>query len=176
MYYKIKTNSLDIRKILKTQFIKNNLEENQQENENSDEMKNTEQINLPNEQDNENIIPNTFSEKELELMREIYSQINSDLYPFVLKILDKYEFNGSPLYNPIGIDRETISQMIDQIINLAEKTLDEVSEIKLNRNSKSIKYWDNWALLRTTIESLLLNDIFGIRRPNYFKNNLLDIL
>ncbi|WP_250278823.1 hypothetical protein [[Clostridium] colinum] len=107
-------------------------------------------------------------EREVTLMRKLYSEINSFLYPFVVEVLDEFEFIGSPIYNISGIDRETISQMVDRVINLAEETLDQVGEAKNERTGNYLREWDRWGLLRSTVESLLLNDIFAIRRPNYY--------
>lgn len=109
-------------------------------------------------------------EREMELMRKSYSQINTALYPFVVGVLDEFEFIGSPIYNINGIDRETISQMVDRVINLAEQSLDQVGEAKNERTGNYLREWDRWGLLRSTVESLLLNDIFAIRRPNYYRN------
>lgn len=174
MYYKIKANYLDIRKVLKGEYT--NLEENKSQNEvnlpkeeNKNEMPEEKQEEVPQEAPQEMPKQRLSKEKEAELMRELYTEINKALYPFILQTLNEYEFNGSILYNESGIDRETISQMVDRVINLAEENLDTVGEIKLNRAPDSIKYWDSWALLRSTIEALLLNDIFGIRRAEYLK-------
>ena len=110
------------------------------------------------------------NQREMELMRKSYSEINTFLYPFVVEVLDEFEFIGSPIYSPTGLDRETISQMVDRVINLAEESLDQVGEAKNERTGNYLREWDRWGLLRSTVESLLLNDIFAIRRPNYFKN------
>lgn len=107
--------------------------------------------------------------REQELMRMLYSELNTTLYPFVLEVLNEYEFIGSPMYNTIGIDKETLSQMVDRVINLAEESLDEIGEVKNGREPYS-KTWNKWEFLRNLIESLLLNDIFSIRRPNYYSN------
>ena len=115
-------------------------------------------------------------EREMELMRKSYSEINTFLYPFVVEVLDEFEFIGSPIYGVSGIDRETISQMVDRVINLAEETLDQVGEAKNERTGNYLREWDRWGLLRSVVESLLLNDIFAIRRPNYFKNYAPNIL
>ncbi|WP_317368746.1 hypothetical protein [uncultured Tyzzerella sp.] len=109
-------------------------------------------------------------EREMELMRKSYSEINTFLYPFVTEVLDEFEFIGSPIYSISGIDRETIYQMVDRVINLAEEILDQVGEAKNERTGNYLREWDRWGLLRACIESLLLNDIFAIRRPNYYRN------
>lgn len=110
------------------------------------------------------------NQREMELMRKSYSEINTFLYPFVVEVLEEFEYIGSPIYSPTGLDRETISQMVDRVINIAEENLDQVGEAKNERTGNYLREWDRWGLLRSTVESLLLNDIFAIRRPNYFKN------
>lgn len=124
---------------------------------------------IPSREDNNQQI-GYIKEREMELMRKSYSEINTFLYPFVVEVLDEFEFVGSPIYSLTGIDRETISQMIDRVINLAEETLDQVGEAKNERTGNYLREWDRWGLLRSAVESLLLNDIFAIRRPKYFKN------
>ncbi len=112
----------------------------------------------------------------MRLMRTLYSKINSFLYPFVVEVLNELEFIGSPLYSISGIDRETLYQMIDKVIDLAEETLDQAGEVKNEKTKDHLKEWDRLGLLRAAIESLLLNDIFAIRRPNYYKNYAPNIL
>lgn len=108
--------------------------------------------------------------REMELMRKSYSEINTSLYPFVVEVLNEFEFIGSPIYAINGVDKETIFQMVDRVINLSEESLDQVGESKNERTGNYLKEWDRWGLLRATVESLLLNDIFSIRRPKYFQN------
>ena len=122
----------------------------------------------PKTNNNQNV--GYIGEREMELMRKLYSEINTFLYPFVVEVLDEFEFIGSPIYSITGIDRETISQMVDRVINLAEETLDQVGEAKNERTGNYLREWDRWGLLRSTVESLLLNDIFAIRRPKYFRD------
>lgn len=78
-------------------------------------------------------------QREMELMRKSYSEINTFLYPFVLEVLDEFEFIGSPIYSVSGIDRETISQMVDRVIDLAEKSLDQVGEAKNERTGNYLR-------------------------------------
>lgn len=140
--------------------------------------------NMPNENNMPTTQPNIndqeeigyIREREMELMRKSYSEINTFLYPFVLEVLDEFEFIGSPIYGINGIDRETISQMVDRVIDLAEESLDQVGEAKNERTGNYLREWDRWGLLRSTVESLLLNDIFAIRRPNYYRNYAPNIL
>lgn len=115
-------------------------------------------------------------EREIELMRKSYSEINSFLYPFITEVLDEFEFIGSPIYSISGLDRETISQIVDRVIDLAEESIDQVGEAKNEITGNYLREWDRWGLLRSSVESLLLNDIFAIRRPNYYKNYAPNIL
>lgn len=106
--------------------------------------------------------------KDEELMKKLYTDINTFLLPFVLEVLDEFEYEGSPIYKDIGITRETLAQIVDKVINMAEKVLDQVGEAKTERTGNYIREWDRWGLLRAVVESLVLNEIFGVRRNKYF--------
>lgn len=109
-------------------------------------------------------------DREIQLMQELYSMINSYLYPFVVSVLNEYEYDGSPIYNTQGIDRETLAQIIDRVIKLAEESLDQVSEINEEEILLYFRGFDRIGLLKSAVESLILTDIFMIRRPEYFEN------
>ncbi len=66
--------------------------------------------------------------------------------------------------------------MIDRVIDLASESLDQVGEVGNERTSNYFREWDRWGLLRATVESLLLNDIFAIRRPIYYNTYAPNIL
>lgn len=184
MYYNINKNGYTINdmlnrknKIYNILKMENMIEDNT-ENMSKDNIQ-KDVNNMPNEDTKDNTTEfqeGFIKEREMELMRKLYTTINTLLYPFVLEVLDEFEFIGSSIYSPMGIDRETISQMIDRVIDLAEEGLDEVGEAKTDRSGNYLREWDRWGLLRATVESLLLNDIFSIRRPNYFKKYAPNIL
>lgn len=108
------------------------------------------------------------NKNDMSLMHELYTEINKLMYPFVKQTLDELEYEGSPVYNG-EIDRETLAQMIDRTIYFAKNSSDEVQEIFLEKNPESSGSWTKQKMLRSIIESILLNDIFGIRRPRYKK-------
>lgn len=178
MYYNIKDFNTISNKVLNKEYEILNMNDPLENN--NEEIPEETEINMPEEDlqprypfmEDESYMKN----REIELMRELYSNINSSLYPFVTKVLDEFEFIGSPIYSVMGIDRETISQMVDRTINIAEENLDQVGEAKNERTGNYLREWDRWGLLRSTIESLLLNDIFSIRRPRYFRNFAPDVL
>lgn len=107
--------------------------------------------------------------REMELMRNLYSTINSYLYPFIVSVLNEYEYEGSPIYNVRGIDRETLAQMLDRVLDVLEESIDQVGEIREEEIIKYLGGWDRLNLLRSNIDSLLLTEIFTQRRPEYFK-------
>lgn len=116
------------------------------------------------------------SNKDMDLMKKLYTDINTFLLPFILEILDEFEYEGSPIYKDIGVTRETIAQIVDSVINRAEEELDQVGEAKNERTGNYTREWDRWGLLRAVVESLVLNEIFGVRRNKYFnlKEEILD--
>lgn len=188
MHYNIKGKGYNINEILRIKSKSYNaLRTEQMPEENMDNNERPNNNNIPeqempqnNENQNDNMESNEprfpisdfqggyINGREMELMRTLYGTINTFLYPFVTQVLDEFEFIGSSIYSPMGIDRETISQMVDRVINLAEESLDQVGEVKNDRTGNYLREWDRWGLLRSNIESLLLNDIFSIRRPAYF--------
>jgi len=105
-----------------------------------------------------------------ELMRQLYKDINKALYPIVMEVLNEYEYDGSPIYQE-EIDQETIAQLIDRVLKRAAETSDDVQEVMLSeQNPHACEYmyeWNSQNLLNAAIEALLLNEIFGTRRPNY---------
>lgn len=108
---------------------------------------------------------------EVLFLTELYSEINKYLYEYSNQAISEYDYKDSPIYNPSGITRETLAQIIDRVIELAEEKLEQVEEIKLDRNSEPLltgKYWAKWDMLRANIQSIVLNEIFLVRRPKYY--------
>jgi hypothetical protein len=101
-----------------------------------------------------------------ELVRLLYSKLNAALYPFVIEVIDAYDYNGSPIYSEDGIDRETLAQLVTRVLDLAADYMDEVSEIRLEATSPNIPVgWDRQLMLNSIVQSLILNNIFMYRRP-----------
>ena len=99
---------------------------------------------------------------ESEFMRLLYSEISERLLPAVDEVLNAYEAQKSPIYNT-DLDRETAARIVGQVLELAAATIPEVAAIAREMNEDS---WNRYMLLRSLVESLVLNEIFTIRRPN----------
>ncbi len=104
--------------------------------------------------------------REAKLMKELYSSLNKLLVGFVERVLDEFEYVNSPIYDEDGIDRETLAQFISRVLELANGELDETQEIIL----ETIENNGNWSrhqLLTNLVQSLLLSEIFLVRRPRF---------
>lgn len=102
--------------------------------------------------------------RESELMKALYSQLNKALTPYVNVILDEFEYMDSPIYDEDGIDRETVAQLVSRVISLAADRDDEFGEMILDEKTQG---WCREDLLNSAIQSLLLSEIFVVRRPRY---------
>lgn len=103
--------------------------------------------------------------KDIDIMKSLYSDINKLLRKFVEKIIDGYEYIDSPIYDEQGIDRETLAQIVDKVINLAEEEMDDAQEISLEM--QEVYLWSRRNMFKNLIEAIVLNEIFAVRRPNY---------
>ena len=164
--------TIDLKKNISINEKKDDINLNIKENENLVSKLISKENNQNNNYDNNMFV----KERESKLMRILYSDINSFLYPFVVDVLNELDFIGSPIYSVSGIDKETLHQLIDRVILLSERALDEIGEIKNEISPAYIQRWNRNGLLKSVVESLLLNDIFSIRRPIYYKNYAPDIL
>lgn len=112
----------------------------------------------------------TTYEHDKSLLKLLYANINRELYPIIQDVLNEYEYDGSPIYAK-EIDRETIAQLIDRVLNHAGDVSDNVQEVMLDEQSQIIEEyifeWNRQNLLKSVIELILLNEIFEVRRPNY---------
>lgn len=79
--------------------------------------------------------------------------------------MDKYEYEGSPVYSDDGITRETLAQIINQVMEEMKKDFDEVEEIILEFDGYEDFSRNN--ILNMLVEALVLNEIFLTRRPKY---------
>lgn len=103
--------------------------------------------------------------RDIELMKALYSDINSIINKFVERVIDEYEYMDSPIYNEGGIDRETLAQIVDRVINLANEEMDDSQEISLEAQQSDI--WSRKNMFRNLIQAIVLIEIFTVRRPNY---------
>lgn len=103
--------------------------------------------------------------RDIQIMKALYNDINKLINRYIEKIVDDYEYIESPIYNESGIDRETLAQIVDKVIRLAEEEMDEAGEIGLEVQQAYV--WSRRNMFRNLIEALVLNEIFAVRRPNY---------
>lgn len=107
--------------------------------------------------------------EELVMMRELYTEVNEQLYPFAIEVIEEYEYVGSPIYDEDGVSREVVAQMTDKVLNNAKYSIQEIEELELSESDNIMSNtWSSWLILRSATESILLNDIFNIRRAKYF--------
>lgn len=111
-------------------------------------------------ENNDNVLMDT------ELVKALYTQLNSMLYPFVEAVLDNYDYADSPIYEEDGISRETIAQLVARVLDMAAEHLDDIDEIRLEVNARQVIVgWNRSSLLNAIAEALILNNIFMHRRP-----------
>lgn len=103
--------------------------------------------------------------RDIDLMKALYSGLNKLINKYVEKIVDEYEYIDSPIYAEDGIDRETLAQIVDRVIRLAEEELDDVQEISLETQQAGL--WNRRNMFKNAIEAIVLSEIFAVRRPNY---------
>ena len=115
--------------------------------------------------DSENRKMCDITESESKIVKALYSKINSKIDSYIQKIMDKYEYEGSPVYSDDGITRETLAQIINQVMEEMKKDFDEVEEIILEFDGYEDFSRNN--ILNMLVEALVLNEIFLTRRPKY---------
>lgn len=103
--------------------------------------------------------------RDIDIMKALYSDINKLINKYVEKIIDEYEYMDSPIYDENGIDRETLAQIVDGVIRSAEEEMDDAQEISLEVQQENL--WNRRNMFKNLIESVVLNEIFAVRRPNY---------
>ena len=105
------------------------------------------------------------TESESKIVKALYSKINSKIDSYIQKIMNKYEYEGSPVYSDDGITRETLAQIINQVMDEMKKEFDDVEEIILELEGYEDFSRNN--ILNMLVEALVLNEIFLTRRPKY---------
>lgn len=103
--------------------------------------------------------------RDIDIMKALYSDINKLISKYVEKIIDKYEYMDSPIYDENGIDRETLAQIVDSVIRAAEEDMDDAQEISLEVQQENL--WSRRNMFKNLIEAIVLAEIFAVRRPNY---------
>ena len=105
------------------------------------------------------------TESESKIVKALYSKINSKIDSYIQKIMNKYEYEGSPVYSDDGITRETLAQIINQVMDEMKKDFDDVEEIILEFEGYEDFSRNN--ILNMLVEALVLNEIFLTRRQKY---------
>lgn len=103
--------------------------------------------------------------RDMEIMKALYGSLNKVFGKYTERVIDEYEYMESPIYNEEGIDRETLAQIVDRVMGLAEEEMDEAQETALEESQEDM--WNRRNMFRNTIEAIVLNEIFAVRRPNY---------
>ena len=106
-------------------------------------------------------------ENESKMVKKLYSNTNGKIDDYVTDIMDKYEYEGSPVYSDDGITRETLAQLVNQVTEEMKKDFDEIEEIILE--FEEYEEYSRINLLNMLVQALVLNEIFLVRRPNYRK-------
>ena len=94
------------------------------------------------------VVPNIrtdIPQRDMEIMKALYSQLNKVLSGYVERVVDDYEYINSPIYDELGIDRETLAQIVDKVINLAEEEMDDAQEIGLE--AQQFEVWNRKNML-----------------------------
>ncbi len=91
-------------------------------------------------------------------IKEMYSKTTKILYEYVLEVLKSYEYEGSPIYNDY-IDRETLNQMVDRVLEKAGE-LAYIEEVILKEEINDLV--DVKLLLRAVIELIIINELFVV--------------
>lgn len=99
------------------------------------------------------------------------NQLNKKLDDIIDQVLNNYEYDGSPIFDD-NIDRETLAQIIQKVIDLAINQIDELKNINKNINPDEIKQQNfntglsSYDILKSLIEALIINNIFYKRKAS----------
>lgn len=105
--------------------------------------------------------------EDLQYMKLLYGDIGKILAPYVESVVEEFDYEGSPIYNDY-IDRHTINQMVFLVFSRGKERLYQVEEIYL---SDDFNPWGEKNLLRQLIQTMILNEVYSIKRHNVLKYN-----
>jgi|GEM_PF-1567525 len=112
-------------------------------------------------------------EEDIEFMKLLYGELAKRLMPAIETVLARYENDGGAIYDEL-MDRESLSLIVDQIIEEAQAHSTEVEDIALDMERS---YWGRYRLLRALVEALVLHQISARRRHRRHRNrNMLDTI
>lgn len=101
-------------------------------------------------------------EEERKRMRRLCSERVQKMEPYVIKVMDEFDFEKSPIYED-EIEEEILEEMIEKIYEEAEKdypdSIEEIDIIQIRRQSGS----DNMA--KELLRYMVLSELFYNRRP-----------
>ncbi len=98
----------------------------------------------------------------------LYSDFNKKLMPYINDVLDEYEYDGSVVYDEY-IDRHSIFLMVTRVMEHL-KNNDYFKDFTFDDFDKMV---DGYTVLRSDVETMLLSDLFFMRRLKYAKDGLL---
>ncbi len=104
---------------------------------------------------------------DLEFILKLYGEVNRKLAPYVQTVLQEYDFNEGELAEQL--DRETMAQIVDKVIDMARNSMEEVEDISLDDERST---WGRYRLLRALIEIQVLSDIFNSRQIRNHMDNM----
>ena len=90
------------------------------------------------------------------------NDLSNKIENIIDQILNEYEYEGSPIFEE-EIDRETLGQIIQKIIDMAINKIDELKNIKNEKQTQSFGI-TAYGLLKSLIEAMLINNIFHKRK------------
>lgn len=109
---------------------------------------------------------NAATVRDRELMKQLYTNVNKIMMPYVVRVVAELDYVGSPIYAEEGIDRETLAQLTGRVLDLAQMDIDEIEEIRTEADPYPME-WNRRLLIKNLTESLVLCHIFNDKRPRY---------
>lgn len=89
------------------------------------------------------------------------NELNQQLDTIIDEVLNDYEYDGSPIFND-EIDRETLAQIVQRVIDLAIQRIDELKDVKTQAQNFG---FNQYIILKALAEALIINNIFLKRKP-----------
>ncbi|MFV0520554.1 MAG: hypothetical protein ACK5LY_09825 [Lachnospirales bacterium] len=119
---------------------------------------------------NNNILKDEYDiESNARYQKLLYSDFSKQLYPYIEDVLDEYEYNGSVIYDKY-IDRHSVFLMVTRVM----ENLGKSNYFRDFANSDFEKLVSSYTVLRADVETMLLSELFFIRRLKYHKEGKLN--
>ncbi len=112
-------------------------------------------------------IPNNTTPTDIDpsYIRQIYGTVARRLSPYVIKVIDEMEYEGSPILEDY-IDPETLSQITDRILEAASKDISEIAQIT-DEASPERQIWGRYELLKELVDVMVVAELYAIRKKYY---------